>query len=97
MNKRFRCGRLTLTKNGEVKKVDLGNGGGSRFCEWSDNDMTFNDIHNRLINIFNLGNLINTYLSHFVFIIDLKVTLDTIHRYMIFDFVLYKWVNTRHF
>ncbi len=58
MSKRFRCGRAILTNNGTVKKLSLGKGGGSRFCDWYDNDMNFDEVRHRLINLFNLGNSI---------------------------------------
>jgi hypothetical protein len=62
MNNKFRCGRLTLTRDGQIEEVNLANGGGVRFCDWSD-DMTMNDVHHRLKNIFDLGNLVKTYIS----------------------------------
>ncbi|CAF3182032.1 unnamed protein product, partial [Rotaria sp. Silwood2] len=55
MNRRFRCGRLTLTKDGIVKKLALENGGGSRFCNWDPIDMDFDSVHRSLIDIFKLG------------------------------------------
>lgn len=61
MRKIFRCGRLMLTKDGEIKKIDLKHGGGTRSCDFFYN-ITFNDIHQRLINIYNLSNLIKNIL-----------------------------------
>ncbi|CAF4120648.1 unnamed protein product, partial [Rotaria sordida] len=55
MNKKFRGGRLTLTKDGTIRKLELENGGGTRFCTWDDNDMDFDTVHRRLLNIFNLN------------------------------------------
>ncbi|CAF3412465.1 unnamed protein product [Rotaria sp. Silwood1] len=55
MNRRFRCGRLVLTKNGLIKKVELEDGGGTRFCNWEPINMDFEDVHHRLLNIFSLG------------------------------------------
>jgi len=57
MNRRFRCGRLILTKDGTIKKLELEDGGGSRFCDWDPIDIGFDDIHCRLIDIFNLGKM----------------------------------------
>ena len=59
MSKKFRCGRLMLTKDGKLIKLDLGNGGGSRHCDWHHKDMDFDDVHSRLINIFNLSKITN--------------------------------------
>ncbi|UJR17946.1 hypothetical protein I4U23_004845 [Adineta vaga] len=56
MTKKFRCGRLMLTKAGQIKKVDLGNGGGTRTCDESDDHMTFDDVHNQLLMVFSLEN-----------------------------------------
>ncbi|CAF3253926.1 unnamed protein product [Rotaria sp. Silwood2] len=55
MNRRFRCGRLALTKDGIVKKLALEDGGGSRFCNWDPIDMDFDSVHRSLIDIFKLG------------------------------------------
>lgn len=57
-SKRFRCGRVILTKDDKVKKVDLENGGGSRYCKWYYKWMNFEDVRRQLIKIFNLGKLI---------------------------------------
>jgi hypothetical protein len=54
MNKRFRCGRLILTKDGTIKKLGLEEGGGTRWCAWDNNDMDFNNVHYRLRDIFHL-------------------------------------------
>ncbi|CAF3317022.1 unnamed protein product, partial [Rotaria sp. Silwood2] len=54
MTKRFRCGRLTVTKDGKIKKLELEDGGGSRFCQWDSIDMDFDSIHHSLIDIFKL-------------------------------------------
>ncbi len=58
MNKRFRCGRLVLTKNNTVQKLSLAKGGGSRFCKWFHKWMTFKYVRGQLIKLYNLGNLI---------------------------------------
>lgn len=57
MNKKFRCGRLTLTRDGNVRKLDLNKGGGTRVCEWNNKDMTLSDAHKLIRDIFKLGNL----------------------------------------
>ncbi|CAF4088989.1 unnamed protein product, partial [Rotaria magnacalcarata] len=54
MHKRFRCGLVTLTKNGKVKKLGLDNGGGSRWCDWFNKSMTLKDVHRLIRNIFKL-------------------------------------------
>ena len=54
---RLRCGRVILTKDGKVKKLALNKGGGSRFCDWCPDDLTFNKVRRRLIQFFNLGNI----------------------------------------
>jgi hypothetical protein len=54
MSKRFRCGRLILTKDGTIKKLGLEEGGGTRWCTWDNNDMDFNNVHYRLRDIFHL-------------------------------------------
>jgi len=58
IKKRIRCGRVILTKDGEIKKLSLKKGGGSRFCEWPYKYMNFDYVRERLIKIFNLSNLI---------------------------------------
>jgi hypothetical protein len=72
MNKKFRCGRLILTRNGAIKKVDLEDGGGSRYCHWDYINMNFHTVHYRLLNIFNLSKIIkineNSLISHFRFL-----------------------------
>ena len=58
MTRRFRCGRVVLNMDGKVTKLGLLQGGGVRSCEWNDNDMNFKDVHQRLLNIFNISKLI---------------------------------------
>ncbi len=58
MSRRFRCGRVVLTLDGKVTKLGLLQGGGVRSCEWNDNDMNFDEVRHRLMNIYNLGNSI---------------------------------------
>ncbi|CAF3302861.1 unnamed protein product [Rotaria sp. Silwood2] len=67
MSKRFRCGRLLLTKDGTVKKLDLENGGGCRSCEWQNKDMTFDNVHHLLLNIFKLSNLTEKKIDNLIF------------------------------
>lgn len=57
MNKKFRCGRLILTKDGIVKKLDLDRGGGTRCCTWDYTSMNFDDVHERLVTLFNIGKI----------------------------------------
>ncbi|CAF1495282.1 unnamed protein product [Rotaria sordida] len=66
MNRRFRCGHLVLTRDGTIKKLELEDGGGSRFCNWDPIDMDFNSIHRNLIDIFKLeGSKLKTSLYDF--------------------------------
>lgn len=51
----FSCGRLMLGKDGSVKKLHLHEGGGSRDCEISHIDMGFDEIHDRLRDLFLQG------------------------------------------
>jgi hypothetical protein len=55
-SKKFRCGRAVLTKKGTVKKLDLEKGGGSRYIDWYNKFMNFDDVRDYLINLYNLGN-----------------------------------------
>lgn len=57
MSKKFRCGRLLQTSDGRIKKLDLGSGGGTRTCDWSDEQMTFDEVHDRLLTVFDLSNI----------------------------------------
>jgi hypothetical protein len=56
MNKPFLCGRLVINKDGAVKKLPLSSGGGSRSCNWTSVDMTFNEIHDSIRETFSIGN-----------------------------------------
>ncbi|CAF4046325.1 unnamed protein product [Adineta steineri] len=51
MSKKFRCGRLLSNKDGRIKKLNLENGGGTRSCEWPDDQMTFDEVHNQLLTV----------------------------------------------
>ncbi|CAF1048806.1 unnamed protein product [Rotaria sordida] len=42
-------------RDGIIKKIDLEDGGGSRFCKWDPIDIDFETIHRNLIEIFKLG------------------------------------------
>jgi hypothetical protein len=57
MNRKFRCGRLVINKDGVVKRLDLAYGGGTRDCTLSHIDMGFDEIHDRLRELFSLGNI----------------------------------------
>jgi hypothetical protein len=54
-NNKFHCGRLVIKKNGDVKKLTAQRGGGIRYCEISHIDMGFEEIHDRLREIFLSG------------------------------------------
>ncbi len=56
MANKFVCGRLLIYKDGGVKKLLLADGGGTRDCTISHIDMGFEEIHDRLREIFSLGN-----------------------------------------
>ena len=62
----FSCGRLMLGKDGSLKKLHLHEGGGSRDCEISHIDMGFDEIHDRLRDLFLRGRV------EFVFV-DLEI------------------------
>ena len=55
MSKKFRCGRLLQTKDGRMKKLDLGNGGGTRTCDWTDDNMAFDEVHRLLLAVYSLS------------------------------------------
>ncbi|CAF4658675.1 unnamed protein product [Rotaria sp. Silwood1] len=52
MRHKFRCGRLVLNRNGLVKKINLSHGGGIRDCKFSHIDIGFDEIHDKLRDIF---------------------------------------------
>ena len=68
MNKRFRCGRLILCKDGVIKKLDLEDGGGTRSCSWDHKDLDLNDVYNRVLSIFSLSKMKNkSHVFYFVY------------------------------
>jgi len=86
MNKKFRCGRLMLTKDGSIKKIDLQGGGGIRSCPWRYSKMTFKDVHNQLLKIYKLGKMIKLitliiFMSHFF-----SPTVDKKHKTCLYNF-----------
>ncbi len=66
---RFRCGRLILKRNGELKKIRLDSDGGVRYCVCDYRNMNFYQIHNRLIKHFELSKIrkcsSNSLIFHF--------------------------------
>ena len=54
--KRFRCGRLRLNQNGIIEKLELENGGGSRYCHWFGKQMTFVQVHRQIRKVYGLSN-----------------------------------------
>jgi hypothetical protein len=56
--KKFRCGRIILTKDNKIKKLSLEKGGGSRSCKYFGRNMNFDDVRGELVRVFNIGNLI---------------------------------------
>lgn len=66
--KKFRCGRVVLSSDGTVKKLNLSEGGGSRVLNWFNSYMNFETVRNVLIKMYHLGNSIglidsSSYLS----------------------------------
>jgi len=57
MPNKFVCGHLVKTRDGTVKKVVLAGGGGTRDCQISHIDMGFDEIHDKLREIFLQGNI----------------------------------------
>lgn len=57
MSNKFLCGRLLMQKDGSVKKLGLADGGGARDCFISHIDMGFDEIHDRLREIFGFSKL----------------------------------------
>ncbi|CAF1059642.1 unnamed protein product [Adineta ricciae] len=54
--KRFRCGRLRLNQtNGIIEKLELENGGGSRYCHWFGKQMTFVQVHRQIRKVYGLS------------------------------------------
>ena len=57
MPRKFRCGRLILTKDGKIEIIDLKSGGGTRLCDWNNKDMRFNEAHDQLLIKFRLSKI----------------------------------------
>ncbi|CAF4196640.1 unnamed protein product [Rotaria socialis] len=55
MKKKFRCGRLVINKNGEVKKLELIQGGGTRDCNLTHVDIGFDELHDIIRDVFFKG------------------------------------------
>ncbi|CAF2242576.1 unnamed protein product [Rotaria magnacalcarata] len=55
MKKKFRCGRLVINKNGEVKKLELIQGGGTRDCNLTHIDIGFDELHDIIRDVFFKG------------------------------------------
>lgn len=55
MGKKFRCGLLVVTENGDTRVIDLRNGGGSRDCYWDVTNMSFSQLHHRLLDLYQLS------------------------------------------
>jgi hypothetical protein len=51
-NTKFLCGRLLVYKDGTTKRLSLQDGGGARECTINHIDMGFEEIHDRLREIF---------------------------------------------
>lgn len=57
MSNKFLCGRVLMQKDGTVKKLSLAEGGGARDCFISHIDMGFDEIHDRLREIFGFSKI----------------------------------------
>jgi hypothetical protein len=68
MQRKVHCGRLLINKHGVVKKLDLVDGGGIRDYTLSHIDMGFDEIHDRLRELFSIGNKMNKISLIFSFI-----------------------------
>ncbi|CAF1264946.1 unnamed protein product [Rotaria sordida] len=89
MYKKFRCGRLILMHDGTLKKLDLENGGGARVCHWNNKDMTLNDIHHVILNIFNMA---DTQLETSLY--DFKLNRLDVNQYATFyDYIYHNGLN----
>jgi hypothetical protein len=68
MANKFLCGRLVINKHGHVKRIALSGGGGARDCNISHIDMGFEEIHDRLRELFSLGNIKRIQIQYFLLI-----------------------------
>ena len=57
MSNKFLCGRVLMQKDGSAKKLSLAEGGGARDCFISHIDMGFDEIHDRLREIFGFSKI----------------------------------------
>ncbi|CAF1275976.1 unnamed protein product [Rotaria sordida] len=90
MYKKFRCGRLILMHDGTLKKLDLENGGGARVCHWNNKDMTLNDIHHVILNIFNMA--ADTQVETSLY--DFKLNRLDVNQYATFyDYIYHNGLN----
>ena len=70
MSKKFRCGRLLLTRDGQLKKLDLGKGGGTRTCEWKNDRMTFDEVHKQLRSVFSFSKRVSIVTSSLLIVLS---------------------------
>ena len=72
MTQKVHCGRLIINKDGAVKKIELANGGGTRDCTLSHIDIGFDEIHDILRELYELGKTIDkdTFKQFFSFFLD---------------------------
>lgn len=54
---RFKCGHLILYKNGNLKEAIAGGSPDTRYCNNTGFSMTFDEIHDRLREIYLNGNI----------------------------------------
>ncbi|CAF4399729.1 unnamed protein product, partial [Rotaria sordida] len=82
--------RLILMHDGTLKKLDLENGGGARVCHWNNKDMTLNDIHHIILNIFNMA--ADTQLETSLY--DFKLNRLDVNQYATFyDYIYHNGLN----
>ena len=67
MRSKFLCGRLVVNKDGVVKRLNLAYGGGTRDCTISHIDMGFDEIHDRLREVFSLGKIKTIQIDSYTF------------------------------
>lgn len=70
--RKFRCGRLIITKDGTFKKPVLKEDGGTRWCRWDNDYMDFRNVHFQLRRIFRIrkwNRILSNLFSDFFFVI----------------------------
>lgn len=55
MRRRFRCGRLILSRDGQLQSVGLREGGGTRVCPLRHPRMSLMEIYHQLLRLYKIG------------------------------------------